>query len=195
MDAVFLRYLPPFFLFEKKSDFLLNLICFFGFWSYSKALSKNGAVAQLARAIRSHRIGQGFNSPQLHHFLRSKPFTFSKFWRWAVFSCLGLSTSFRACLFQNRIPIGYQFLSSIPGIWYPIFKSPKVSWFFPPCAKRCSASTSGEYFRKTKKSRLVSYWCPISGTGTVFSSFRSVSNLWYKLPKLIYNESKEYKTK
>ena len=27
----------------------------------------NGAVAQLARAIRSHRIGHGFDSHQLHH--------------------------------------------------------------------------------------------------------------------------------
>ena len=27
-----------------------------------------GAVAQLARAIRSHRIGRGFNSHLLHHF-------------------------------------------------------------------------------------------------------------------------------
>ena len=29
----------------------------------------NGAVAQLARAIRSHRIGHGFDSHQLHHFI------------------------------------------------------------------------------------------------------------------------------
>ena len=89
MDAVFLRYLPPFFLFEKKSDFLLNLICFFGFWSYSKTLSKNGAVAQLARAIRSHRIGHGFDSHQLHHFWSSKPLRTSKLQIRAVFSCLG----------------------------------------------------------------------------------------------------------
>ena len=29
----------------------------------------NGAVAQLARAIRSHRIGHGFDSHQLHQNL------------------------------------------------------------------------------------------------------------------------------
>ena len=33
----------------------------------------NGAVAQLARAIRSHRIGHGFDSHQLHHFAKHKP--------------------------------------------------------------------------------------------------------------------------
>ena len=33
----------------------------------------NGAVAQLARAIRSHRIGHGFDSHQLHQASQRQP--------------------------------------------------------------------------------------------------------------------------
>ena len=167
MDAVFLRYLPPFFLFEKKSDFLLNLICFFGFWSYSKALSKNGAVAQLARAIRSHRIGHGFDSHQLHHFWSSKPLRTSKLQIRAVFSCPGLSTSFRACLFQNRIPIGYHYLSSKSWNWYPIFRVTIFSPVFPVFIHNppdCPQWKSWKNFpRRVEKLKtgilLVSYHC------------------------------------
>lgn len=38
---------------------------------YSNESSFCGAVAQLARAIRSHRIGRGFNSHLLHHLIRT----------------------------------------------------------------------------------------------------------------------------
>ena len=34
---------------------------------YIKEMKHQGAVAQLARATRSHRVGRGFDSHQLHH--------------------------------------------------------------------------------------------------------------------------------
>ena len=53
--------------FEKKRF----LACFFPGKGYIIGYHFCGAVAQLARAIRSHRIGRGFNSHLLHHFLSS----------------------------------------------------------------------------------------------------------------------------
>ena len=47
--------------------------CFFQKWVYSIRQFFCGAVAQLARAIRSHRIGRGFNSHLLHHRLSARP--------------------------------------------------------------------------------------------------------------------------
>ena len=50
----------------KKIVFFSNSVCFFLKREYFIE-TKQGAVAQLARAIRSHRIGRGFDSHLLHH--------------------------------------------------------------------------------------------------------------------------------
>ena len=56
---------------QKKSFFRVDN-CDFG-CILNVLTIKQGAVAQLARAIRSHRIGRGFDSHLLHHFcLRQK---------------------------------------------------------------------------------------------------------------------------
>ena len=62
--------LPESRLFSEKKQFRA---CFFpGEW-YIIGYHFCGAVAQLARAIRSHRIGRGFNSHLLHHRLSARP--------------------------------------------------------------------------------------------------------------------------
>lgn len=62
------------------------------------------------RGIRSHRIGQGFNSPQLHHFfLNAKPLGTGKLQIRAAFSCLRLSSRSSRKSPRNEfiaIPIG-----------------------------------------------------------------------------------------
>lgn len=107
------------------------------------------------------------SSHQLHHFLSSKPLRISKLQIRAVFSCPGLSTSFRACLFQNRIPIGYHYLSSKSWNWYPIFRVTIFSPVFPVFIHNppdCPQWKSWKNFsRRVEKLKtgilLVSYHC------------------------------------
>ena len=51
---------------DSRKNFIKKL----DFAKYAEYITYHdqGAVAQLARAIRSHRIGRGFESLQLHHF-------------------------------------------------------------------------------------------------------------------------------
>ena len=103
----------------------------------------------------------------LHHFLSSKPLWTRKLQIRAVFSCPGLSTSFRACLFQNRIPIGYHYLSSKSWNWYPIFRVTIFSPVFPVFIHNppdCPQWKSWKNFsRRVEKLKtgilLVSYHC------------------------------------
>ena len=71
-SRIFTHFTPaqmPFF--RRNTDFFnfsRFLICIFPRWLYIKDITKTyGVVAQLARAIRSHRIGRGFDSHLLHH--------------------------------------------------------------------------------------------------------------------------------
>ena len=121
------------------------------------------------RKIRHFEVERIFleNKKMVHHFLSSKPLRISKLQIRAVFSCLGLSTSFHTCLFQNRIPIGYHYLSSKSWNWYPIFRVTIFSPVFPVFIHNppdCPQWKSWKNFpRRVEKLKtgilLVSYHC------------------------------------